>query len=266
MRKAGVQLRRNFDIVRCSKCGHVYVDPRVSDEALSLLYDERYYKGEGFDRTIDYAGPPSAYKRSEVSAVCETIKAATGDLRRLRWLDFGCGAGYLLEALLENCVEALGFDDSPAAWRRCKEKQLPVATQPEIEALAGTFDVVSAVEVIEHVPDPRSFLRYLRSFLKPGGLAYVQTGNWNVVSKLPKTPYIMPEGHIHYFTPLELKRLFFEVGLSCAPTFNRSWFPWRDVPPKVRRFVPLAAYESLASIVAGVAPGYAPFPLGVRTA
>jgi SAM-dependent methyltransferase len=264
LRKAGVRVTRVFNIVGCVNCRHVYVNPRISDEALGRLYDEEYYRGQGFDQTIDYAGPASQYKLAEVAAVAGTVEAAVGRLKGIRWLDFGCGAGFLLAELLERGADAVGFDDSAAALQRCAEKGLPVATQSQIEAGAGSFDVISAVEVIEHVPDPRSFLRYLVSFLRVGGIAYVQTGNWNVVRRLPGTPYVMPEGHIHYFTPPELRRLFREVGLEYAPTLNRSWFPWRDMPPALRRYIPLKVYETAATLACAVAPGYGPFPIGIR--
>lgn len=264
LRKPGVRVARAFNIVACADCGHVYVNPRLSDDALALLYDEEYYHGKGFDRTIDYAGPVSRYKRSELEAVLCTVESVTNGVAGKRWLDFGCGAGILLEELVKRGADAVGFDDSAVALRRCSEKQLPVATLRELESASGTFDVISAVEVIEHLPDPRAFLRTLVSFLKIGGVAYVQTGNWNVVRRLPGTPYLMPEGHIHYFTPPELHRLFREVGLEYAQTLNRSWFPWRDLHPAVRSFIPLKAYDALAAAVSAVAPGFGPFPIGIR--
>ena len=263
MQKSGVRITKVFHVVACDECGHVYVNPRVADGALGSLYDAAYYRGEGFDRTIDYAGSASKYKRAEVAAVAATVEATRGTLANVRWLDFGCGAGYLLEALIERGVAAVGFDDSEIAVAHCVAKGLPVVTRGEVDAAAGSFDVISAVEVIEHVPDPRQFLRHLVSLLRPGGVAYVQTGNWNVVRRLPGTPYVMPEGHIHYFTPLELRRLFSEVGLVCAATFNRSWFPWRDLSPALRRFVPIELYELLATTVSRLAPDYGPFPVGI---
>jgi 2-polyprenyl-3-methyl-5-hydroxy-6-metoxy-1,4-benzoquinol methylase len=264
MRKAGRNLNHIFDIVACERCAHVYVNPRIADEYLHFLYDEDYYSGKGFDRSVDYVGPASERTLFEVDCAIKAVDAAAGDLHNLRWLDFGCGSGLMLEELLARGANPVGFDDSPAAIRRCNKRGLPLMAKSQMEAAAGSFDVISAVEVIEHVPNPRAFLRYLVSLLKLGGIAYIQTGNWNVVRRLPKTPYIMPEGHIHYFTPPELRRLFFEVGMDCTPTFNYSWFLWRDLPATVRRILPHKAFTVTANVTTAIAPGFGPYPIGIR--
>ena len=265
LKKSGAAIIHRFDIVKCRKCGHIYVDPRVANDLLRDLYDEAYYKGHGFDRTIDYAGPPSPSKIAEIDAIEATVTAARPDgVAGARWLDFGCGAGFLLERLVERNVDALGFDDAEPALRRCAQKGLPVSARHGVEVQRGTFDVVSAVEVIEHVPDPRGFLRYLTSFLRIGGLLYVQTGNWNMVRRLPGTPYLMPEGHIHYFTPPVMRRLFKDVGLVEAETFSHSWIVWRYAPAALRARIPPGAFAACAAIAKSLAPGYAAFPVGIR--
>jgi len=261
-RKRGALVTSEFQIVRCDDCAHVYVNPRIADRDIPRLYDEAYYQGRGFDRSIDYSGAPGPFKIAEAETIVDTMQAACGDLAGKKYLDFGCGTGFLLSRAVERGADAVGFDESPQALEFCKSRGLPVISGDELASRAGTADIVTAVEVIEHVPDPRGFLRYLTTLPKPGGVLYVQTGNWDLVRRLPGTPYIMPEGHIHYFSPPIMRRLFAEVGLSEAKVFNRSWYAHRNLHPAVRRRTPIAPFEFAAKAAVRFAPRYAPFPVG----
>ena len=254
-----------FTIVACKACGHVRVDPRIADERLDDLYDDAYYRGDGFDATIDYDAPPSAGTLSENADIIESItQAAGGSVRGLRWLDVGCGTGTLLEQARERGASVFGFDSSRYALESCAKKGLPLVSRAELDAGAGDFDVVSAIEVIEHVPDPLAFLLNLKAHVRSGGLLFVRTGNWNLVRRLPGTPYLMPEGHIQYFTPRVMRRLFAEAELRESPAFNRTWFVWRLLPQAVRDVVPAGVFGLLGNASRRLAPGLAPFPIGLR--
>lgn len=261
--KPGVIVKENFRLVACETCGHIFVDPRIADEQLASLYDEAYYFGNGFDRTIDYRAADSPSKQAEARNVRETVAAASGEpLKGKKWLEFGCGGGSLLSDLLGQGVDATGFDDSETARGICASKNLPVISKGTLAHLKGTFDVVSALEVIEHVPDPRSFLAFLGSFLKIGGIVFVQTGNWNIVKRIPGTPYLMPEGHIQYFTPAAMRQLFSEVGFEEIHVLNRTWYPVRACPTPFRSFVSPRFFGHLESAVRSIAPQYSQFPIG----
>jgi SAM-dependent methyltransferase len=263
-RKTGRAVPVEFTIVACSSCGHVRVDPRIADENLDDLYDDAYYRGHGFDATIDYDAPPMAATLSENADIIESIaQAAGGSVRGLRWLDVGCGTGTLLEQARERGADVFGFDSSSYALASCERKGLPLLSRIDLGAGAGTFDIVSAIEVIEHVPDPLAFLLSLKAHVRSGGVLFVRTGNWNLVRRLPGTPYLMPEGHIQYFTPSVMRRLFARAGLHESRAFNRTWFLWRLVPEAMRNVLPVVAFSTLANATRRLAPGVAPFPIGV---
>ncbi len=267
MRKRGVVVDRDFDIVKCDICGHHRVDPRIADEDLDDLYDDAYFRAGGFDRNVNYFAPPSDYSRRVASDVVATVEEVLDrSLRGARWLDFGCGPGHLLEALRDQGVEGIGYDGSAAAAAICRARRLPIVSKDALSSQAGTFDVVSAAEVIEHVGDPPGFLRYLVSLLRIGGILYIQTGNWNIIRHIPGTPYIMPEGHIQYFTPSGMRKLFRRCGLQEVTGLNRSWFVYRDGPSVIRRFIPGGALRWLASTARAVVPAYASYPVGRRVA
>ena len=106
-------------------------------------------------------------------------------LAGLDLLDVGCGAGLFLEPLARLGANALGVDPSAAsievARRHAEETGAKVAyrvaTVEELAAEPERFDVVSAMEVIEHSADPAGFVAAAATLLKPGGIFLASTIN-----------------------------------------------------------------------------------------
>jgi 2-polyprenyl-3-methyl-5-hydroxy-6-metoxy-1,4-benzoquinol methylase len=264
-RKNGRAIKRSFQIVRCRGCGHHYVDPRVSDEDLGSIYDDAYYRGRGFDTGIDFYSQPSPELLGSIERTIELVASiARRPLETMTWLDYGCGAGTQVLRAAAHGAAAFGYDMGPPARAICAQKGVKVLDDEELAEKAGTFDVVSAVEVIEHVTEPRAFLRTLTQLLKIGGILYVQTGNWNLIRHVPGRPYVMPEGHLQYFTPSTMRRLFATSGLREANVPNPSWIGYKAID---RLSLPAPARDLVALLertLRVVAPGYAQFPVGIR--
>jgi len=155
------------------------------------------------------------------------------------------------------------MDSSEAALLACRGNGTPLA-DGDVDALAArgvSFDGIVSTEVIEHTTSPKAFLKSILRLLRPGGLLYVTTGNWNLVRLVRGTPYIMPEGHIYYFTPATMRQYFRLVGLDLVNVLNRSWSGWRALRPLTPRIV-----KPLGEAFSRVALAYAPFPVGRRNA
>jgi 2-polyprenyl-3-methyl-5-hydroxy-6-metoxy-1,4-benzoquinol methylase len=262
MQKRGALDNRLFSIVRCLDCGLVYVNPRLDNDAIGRLYDEAYFRGKGFDRTIGWDQRTNDEVRRDSRPFVTTLDEALGGLRDRSVLDIGCGFGGLVRALIAEGADAYGVDDSPIATEMCAQNGTPLAavTLDELAAAGKRFDAVAAIEVLEHVTSPRSFLQAAVRLLKPGGVLYVSTGNWNLVrhDRLdPGTPYVMPEGHIYYFTPVTLQRYFGLLGLEPIEVMNRAWVGARRFQSQLGPVMTRA----LARAISRVAPGYGPFPL-----
>jgi 2-polyprenyl-6-hydroxyphenyl methylase/3-demethylubiquinone-9 3-methyltransferase len=110
-------------------------------------------------------------------------------LKGKRVLDIGCGGGILADAMARKGAEVLGIDLATKALRVAQLHALEAQTQGvayreiSAEKLAdeqpGTFDVVTCMEMLEHVPDPASVVRACATLVKPGGRVFFSTINRN---------------------------------------------------------------------------------------
>ena len=115
-------------------------------------------------------------------------------LKGLRVLDVGCGGGILADAMARKQAEVLGIDLSTKALKvaqlHAMEAQTEGVRYREIsaEALAaeqpGTFDVVTCMEMLEHVPDPSLVVSACAALVKPGGFVFFSTINRNLKAYL----------------------------------------------------------------------------------
>jgi 2-polyprenyl-6-hydroxyphenyl methylase / 3-demethylubiquinone-9 3-methyltransferase len=109
-------------------------------------------------------------------------------------LDVGCGGGILADAMARRGAEVLGIDLSAKALKVAQlhavQAQTPRVSYREVSAedladeLPGQFDVVTCMEMLEHVPDPASIVRACATLAKPGGWVFFSTLNRSAKSFL----------------------------------------------------------------------------------
>ena len=110
-------------------------------------------------------------------------------LKGLRVLDVGCGGGILADAMARKGADVLGIDLSTKALKVAQLHALEAQTEGveyreiSAEALAaeqpGSFDVVTCMEMLEHVPDPSLVVKACAALVKPGGHVFFSTINRN---------------------------------------------------------------------------------------
>jgi 2-polyprenyl-6-hydroxyphenyl methylase / 3-demethylubiquinone-9 3-methyltransferase len=108
-------------------------------------------------------------------------------------LDVGCGGGLLSEAMAGRGAQVTGIDLGPqtieVAELHALESKVPVryareSAETHAAQHAGAYDIAVCMEMLEHVPEPESVLRALRTLVKPGGHVFVSTLNRNLKSYL----------------------------------------------------------------------------------
>jgi 2-polyprenyl-6-hydroxyphenyl methylase/3-demethylubiquinone-9 3-methyltransferase len=154
-------------------------------------------------------------------------------------LDVGCGAGLLCEPLARLGANVTGVDAAPQNITAAKEHATGSGLSIDYRAgeLAslglGKFDLVTCLEVIEHVADKPAFVAQLASHLAPGGLMVLSTPNRTVASRLlmvdaAEALGAIPRGTHHwddFITPEELADLLAGAGLRTGEPRGISWSP-----------------------------------------
>ena len=106
-----------------------------------------------------------------------------------------------------------------------------------VEKLGGQFDLVTSMEVIEHVADPELFIRALAARLAPGGLMVLSTPNKTALSRLlmigvAEAVGAVPKGthdFDKFIAPDTLKAMLGDSGLKCVDVEGISWSPTRGL-------------------------------------
>lgn len=158
-------------------------------------------------------------------------------------IDVGCGAGLLCEPLARLGAAVTGVDAAPenvaAAASHARGTGLDIRYVPgDIAALdLGTFDLVTSMEVIEHVADKRAFLAALAERLAPGGLMILSTPNRTARSRMvlvgaAEAVGAIPRGTHHwedFVTPDELRGLLAEAGLAMGEPCGIAFSPGKGL-------------------------------------
>ena len=157
-------------------------------------------------------------------------------------LDVGCGAGLLTEPLARLGAKVTGIDAAPeliaVAQEHAKASGLQIDYGArELAEIEGQFDLITCMEVIEHVADPAAFVKSLARRLAPNGLLILSTPNATGWSKLLTIKLAEGLGRIpkgtHDFAkfvgPDRMKVLLADAGLKCLDVEGIAWSPTRGL-------------------------------------
>jgi 2-polyprenyl-6-hydroxyphenyl methylase/3-demethylubiquinone-9 3-methyltransferase len=154
-------------------------------------------------------------------------------------LDVGCGGGILTEAMARRGAKVTGIDMSDKALRvaelHLQESKLDVRYQKaEVERLSGEFDVVTCMELLEHVPEPAGMVAACSRLVRPGGRVFFSTINRNPKSYLfavVGAEYVLgllPKGthdYQRFIKPSELSRWTRDAGLRSVEMIGMTYNP-----------------------------------------
>ncbi len=226
-------LHQPFDYYRCTGCGLIFMHPMPDAKTIAGFYPPTYDIYEDDDKPVK----SGIWKRAILRARLGYAHLDGGPLIALgalgalpettphwvpggRLLDVGCGNGRFLRSMRVLGWNVQGVELSADGVRVCRKADLPVHHGDVVSAAltAESFDVITVRHVIEHIPEPRPFMRELVRVLKPGGRLIMETPNsqalgraWLSVNwfanEIPRHLYLYHSGN--------LQRLAADYGLHC---------------------------------------------------
>ncbi|MCE7506354.1 bifunctional 2-polyprenyl-6-hydroxyphenol methylase/3-demethylubiquinol 3-O-methyltransferase UbiG [Polynucleobacter sp. IMCC30063] len=169
------------------------------------------------------------------------------ELNDQRALDVGCGGGILAEALAQSGAQTTGIDLSEKALKVAELHALESGAQVNYQAISAealaltepeSFDVVTCMEMLEHVPSPASVVHACATLAKPGATLFFSTLNRNPKSYLfaiigaEYLLRLLPKGTHDYrkfITPSELGRFVRDAGLEIIDIKGLSYNPLTQI-------------------------------------
>lgn len=233
-----------FAAVQCLNCGHVYMNPRPTEETIAACYPDNYGPHQNL---------PTAARDAETSAGQTTkvsrpwylkylpLRHVPGLQRLYLWLlddrsqwqperppsngeppsafELGCAAGAYLLQLQQQGWKVTGVEpgNQPAEAARRAGLDVRTGTLDSVEVPAGAYDFAASWMVIEHVPSPRQTLTDLFQVLRPGGtlaISVPNAGSWE--SRFFGSAWDawdLPR-HLHHFSPRSIRRLLQQCGFD----------------------------------------------------
>ena len=165
-------------MMKCMECDVLFIDPMLKDH-LNVIYPENYYSFTG------------ATKKNWVVAIKEwldrrSFRALTAGLsgRELTVLDIGGGTGWLVDQLKESDPRftfslIVDIDDGAEKHAIAKGHDFFLGKFEDLPVSERRFDLILMLNIIEHVPDPKSVLEKAAALLAPGGKIWVKTPNFD---------------------------------------------------------------------------------------
>ena len=195
-----------FRLMRCSRCHTLFTErlPATPDEAMD--YAQYYHEGN--------LQVPRCVESS-----LDTVVQHLDVYRRLnRWLDVGCGAGTLMRAASRRGWVTHGIEVAPRAAEALRRDgfEVHLGTIEDAPFAHASFDVVSVVEVVEHVADCESLLRAASRMVRPGGAMYLTTPNGRGLSARvlgTRWSAVAPPEHLQLFSIAGLRTMVERSGL-----------------------------------------------------
>ncbi len=222
---------KQFTVVRCGECGLLRLDPQPPPEELGRYYPDNYWFAPDESAA---SRMEEAYRRLVLRDHVQFVAQALGNsTARGALLDVGCGGGLFLGLMRARGFRVVGLDNSREAagiaWRR-QHVPTTVGDLQRAPLRAGSLAGLTMFHVMEHLYDPRAYLRAARELLAPDGRLVVQVPNaaswqarllgraWNGAD-VPR--------HLFDFRDRDLMKLLEGAGFE---VLRRKYFSLRDNP------------------------------------
>lgn len=217
----------DLQLVRCAWCSMIYANPVPGEMASGNFYDRA---------GSEYLTPEKLQSDYADVRFTRELRLFRTWCRRGAVLDVGCSSGgflYQLQKRFPEDYQVLGTDVATEPLAHAATMGVPI-TKGEFlnQSFDQLFDAVTFWAVMEHLSEPKLFLKKAASLLKPSGYCFILTPNMNSLAVRligSKYRYIFPE-HLNYFTRATMRRLIepeFSVTALKSTHFNPLVI-WKD--------------------------------------
>jgi SAM-dependent methyltransferase len=207
----------DWQLARCSRCGLRFTIELPSDSELEELYNRLYSEGDVYQMHLDEvqqleAGKPRRPGIYRSRIFLNRYRPQAGE----RLLEVGCGVGTFLVHAQARGWQAEGVDLSESAISASRDiHRMPVriGSFDDLDFEEGAYGAIVAWEVLEHLPDPKSFIDKARRLLRPDGVLACSVPNEGPKVPHPEIrgPAAAPPVHINFWDRDALWR-FFELN------------------------------------------------------
>ena len=225
--------KNGFSVIECASCGFKHISPLPSGKEIAQLYKKDFYSKE----------KPNYFKNAKedflwwMTTYNNYYSLLEKHTKGRKILDIGSGPGDFLACGKKRGWKVLGIEPSIVACEYSQDRKLPVLNNfftYEAVRKYGPFDVIHASLVLEHIPNPISFIKDMKKALKPNGLLAIYCPNdYNPLQeilrkKLKFQPWwIAPEHHLNYFDAISMKKLLGKLNfktIEILGTFPMEFF------------------------------------------
>lgn len=199
--------KNQFALWKCLSCGTIFTSNQVAPESLTDLYDH-YYDAAHFEMA---------------SVVTQSLERVVLSFERFRStgriLDIGFGEGGLLQVAEKHDWQCYGTEISPRSLAYGAKQGWIVTSTAEKDSrfLPQGFDVVTMIELLEHVSNPQDFLCAAARWLRPGGVLYLTTPNAKSLNQrllgLEWSVFSPPE-HLTIWTAKGMRKALSQAGFN----------------------------------------------------
>lgn len=225
----------DFEYNKCGACGFYFKTPEIPVAALLDCYERA--EGDRWGEQIDPIERNFDVIASEINRLAYKGKI----------LDIGCSNAAFL-AYLGGEWEKFGVEPSKAAAAMAQRRGIKIVASTIDNDIRGDFNVLLAMDVVEHLPRPRDFFRRASDLLLPGGILVISTGDtdcWQWRLQREKYWYCatFPE-HVSFYNRSSLKHLGASFGLRSI-SHQRISYKKRPFPTKVAQNVKGICFSAL---------------------
>lgn len=224
-----------YTVARCTRCGFMSTEPRLTDADLPDLY-ARYYPrrratAEGVRASATASGIDTPEGRRRARWITGQWAAHYEVEPGMRVLDYGCGDCTSLLELKALGADPVGIEVDPTVRELAQQLgvKVHVGTLEQLAEPDASFDAVTLSQVIEHVTDPEALLRGLRVKLKPGGRLVLTTPNSRALSRRllgKKWLHWHIPFHQNHFNADALRRVLDRVAFDVERVSTFTPIPW----------------------------------------